>query len=252
MFTHQRNNSFIIFAIFLLAFAPLAQAQEKKDEIKEFLSESEFGLQRKLIKEGALGQKGLLSGAVEKKDIKDVLTVDLIDPFENKTVVGTKTDLDNLDDGIEFDEEDQTMETINSFRGKIEEYFEKIEGQQDIDMVDLLNHLKINRIISSPVKYVVIQGKKYYEGDTIKVRVNRFGDDSEFQAMLDSVKIKAGNSEESELIEEMKAAALKRYNTLTTSKGSSLNVIEISVDSIKKQEVSFIIDEKSYKLVMNK
>lgn len=254
MFTIQKSNKLLALFIMLLGFASFAQAQENrtKDGLKDFLSSSEFGIQRKVVKEAAIGQKGLLSGSVEKKDIKDVLSVDLIDPFENKTVVGTKTDLNKLDDGIEFAQEDEITESINSFRGKIEEYFEKIEQQQDIDVVNLLNHLKINQIISSPMKYVVIQGKKYEEEDTITVRVNRFGDDSDFQNMLNSVKVETENSEEAELLEEMKADAVIRYNSLTSNLETALNIVKITISEISKQEVSFIIDEKTYKLIMKK
>lgn len=252
MFTHQKKNKVALVFIFVFIFAGFANAQNKKDTLKDFLSDSEFGLQRKLVKDVAVGQKGLLSGSVEQKDIKDILVVDLIDPFENKTVTGTKTDINKLDDGIDFTQEDEIAESINSFRGRIEEFFEKIENQTDVDIVDLLNHLKINRIVSSPEKFVVIQNKKYQEKDVIKVRVNRFSDDSDFKAMLNSIKVKAENSEESELLEEMKEDATKRYNRLTANSETALNIVKINVEEIVNHQVSFIIDGKVYKLVMKK
>lgn len=248
-----KKNKFLALFLLVLMFAFNAKAQEKtNNDIKEFLNSSEFGIQRRVVKEGAIGQKGLIAGSVEKTDIKDVLSVDLIDPFENKTISGTKTDLNKLDDDIDFDDEDILSESINSFRGRIEDYFIKIESQEDIDVINLLNHLKVSQIASSPTKYVIIQGKKYLEDDIIKVRVNRFNNDEEFQAMLNSAKVKTENSEEAELLAEMKDEAIDRYNDLTTNSETALNIVKITVKEITKHEVSFIIDEKTYKLVMKK
>lgn len=254
MFTVKRNNIALFALAILSLFALSAQAQEKpKDEIKEFLGDSEFGLQRKIIKGGALGQKGLLTNEVETTDISDIITVDLIDPFANKTVSGTKTKLDPLDDGIDFTDEDITAENLSTFREKIEKYFSDIENQDDVDAVNLLNHLKIDRIISSPLKYIVIRGKKYEETDVIKVRVNRFADPQKFDDMLAGMSLgNEASSEEKEILEEIKAEALERYNSLNDATGASvtLNVINVIVNQISKQQVSFIIDDKEYKLVM--
>lgn len=249
MFTKKKNSIFLIILVLLFAFN--ARAQEK-DDLKEFLSSSEFGLQRKVIKEAAIGQKGLTGAAVEETDIKDVLTVDLIDPFANKAIVGTKTKLENLDDGIEISEDEMIAETINSFRGRVEDYFASIENQTDIDFVELLDNLVISQIISSPNKYIVIQGRKFKENDEIKVAINRFNDDSEFEAMLDSIKVETGNAEEAELLADLKLEAKERYASLTSTAADSLNTIKIKVQEITKHQVSFIIDEKVYKIIMKK
>ncbi|HAG52539.1 MAG TPA: hypothetical protein DCL21_02010 [Alphaproteobacteria bacterium] len=254
MFIMKRSNLSVLFAFAVFSLLSLnALAQEKtSDELKAFLSDSEFGLQRKVVKDAAVGQKGLITNTTETTDITDVISVDLIDPFANKAVKGTKKKLSRLDDGIDFTEEDIAAETLTSFRAKIEEYFAAIESQKDIDVVNLLNHLTINRIISSPLKYVSIMGKKYEEKDVIKVRVNRFNNDSEFQNMLNSMNVKTKDSEEAELFEEMKRDAMIRYDALTTNTDTALNIVKVKINEISKNKVSFIIDGKSYKLIMKK
>jgi hypothetical protein len=232
-----------------MVFSSTCFAQAKK-ELKDFLSESEFSIQREIIKTDVIGQKGLLVGADKGTNIKDVLSVDLIDPFENKAVSGTKVDLSHLDDGINFDHDEELAESISTFRTKLEDYFIRIEKQEDIDVVDLLNHIKINRIISSPIKYVVIKNKKYQENDTILVKFNRFVDNSEFNEILNSIKVKTNTAEESELLEQMKTDALKRYNDLTKNTETALNVIKITISEIDKHQVSFMVEGKLYKLVM--
>jgi len=254
MFIIKKSNLLALFVLAVFTLLSLnAKAQEKtSDELKSFLSDSEFGLQRKVVKDAAVGQKGLITNTAETTDISDVISVDLIDPFANKTVKGTKKKLSRLDDGIDFTEEDEAAETIATFRARIEDYFAKIESQKDIDIVDLLNHLTIDRIISSPLKYVSILGKKYEESDVIKVRVSRFNTDAEFENMISSMNVKTKDSEEAELFAEMKRNALIRYDALTTNTDTALNVVKVQISKISKNKVSFIIDGKSYKLVMKK
>lgn len=255
MFIMRNNKLFYMFVCVLsigVALPTLAQEQ-KNDSIKEFLKESEFGLQRKQTSGSAIGKKGLMVEEEKKADVSDLVTVDLIDPFQNKTIKGTQTDLEPLDDGIDLDVNDEKFqEDLISFRESIEEYFATIENKQDINPIELLNNLKINRLVSSPLKYVEIQGKKYSEKDIIKVRVNTFAKQEEFEQMLENVKFETSTAEEAEILEDLKSESLVRFNTLTQNTETALNIIKVEVKEIIKSQVSFLIDDKTYKIIMKR
>lgn len=252
----SKLTNIILILTALLASFSIANAQEQKQEkVKEFLKESEFGLQRKKESQTLLGQKGFASEAEEKADIADIVSVDLIDPFQNITIKGTQTELAPLDDGIEIDEELERArfaEEVEIFKEKIQNYFDTLESKDNINPVAMLNSLTINRIISSPLKYVTIKGKNYSEGDIIKVRVNISSSAEEFEEMLNSVSIQPHNPQEEQILEELKHDALARFASLTTNTDTALNIVKVEVKEIIKHSVSFLIDGKSYKIIMDR
>jgi hypothetical protein len=252
----SKLTNIVLILTALLASASFANAQEQKAEkVKEFLKESEFGLQRKKESQTLLGQKGFASEAEEKADISDIVSVDLIDPFQNITIKGTQTELAPLDDGIELDEELERArfaEEVEIFKEKIQNYFDTLESKDNINPIAMLNSLTINRIISSPVKYVTIKGKNYSEGDIIKVRVNTSSSAEEFEGMLNAVEIQPHNEQEEQILMDLKTDALSRYTALTTNTDTALNIVKVEVKEIVKHTVSFLIDGKSYKIVMDR
>jgi hypothetical protein len=252
----KKLNNLIFILLATFAGLSLANAQEQKAEkVKEFLKESEFGLQRKQTSQSVLGQKGFASEAEEKADIADIVSVDLIDPFQNITIKGTQTELTPLDDGIEIDEELERArfaEEVEIFKEKIENYFATLESKENVNPVALLNSLTINKIVSSPLKYVTIKGKNYEEGDVIKVRVNISSSSEEFEEMLNNVEIEAHNTQEEQILQELRTDALERFNQLTSNTGEAINIIKVEVNKIIKHSVSFLIDGKTYKIIMDR
>lgn len=249
MYTVKKNN-FALLILCLTLLAVSARAQEK-DVVKDFLSDSEFGLQRAVIKAGASGQKGLIVNEIEQTTITDIITVDLIDPFANKTIKGTKTELAKLDDDIEFSQEDKVQKQLQDYREKVEEFFAKLESEDSSNAVEILNYLKVNRIVSSPLKYVVIMDKKYKEDDVLKIRVNKFVGVDTFEKMLDDMTlISDASTEDQEVLQELKDDSINRYLDLTENTETALNITKVEISEIQNQQVSFIIDDKVYKLVM--
>lgn len=245
------RNKFLVWLLILLISANFVQAQEKTDDdLKEFLQGSEFAIQRKVIKDGVVGQKGLAMEQ-EQETVGDLFSSEVVDPFNNQTVT-TSVDYSELDDGIKDEEleEELDFDSIAELRSQIDILLVEAQKQSDFNPVDLLNSLKVDRIMTSPEKFVVIKGRKYSENDEIKIRFSSDESKIEFEATLDGLEVDTDTVEDQKIVEELKEDALTRYDEIVKSGKGTTEVIKIS--SIESKSVDFVINNKKYILKMKK
>jgi hypothetical protein len=249
MFMLKKNKVVIIalFGLCLTAFSVNAQIVDKQ-VMQEFSKDSEFVFQRKTVKTLNATQKGFSIETVANKDIKNLIKIDLIDPFENKSVKDVSINLELMGPMADY------HDSVGYKRTKkyIEMYFDNLINNYQIDFLEMLNHIKINRIISSPVKYVVIEGKKYNIQDSFMVQVNRLYDKEEFNEMVDALTIESDSEDDQQGLDELKQLAIARYNEVINSIDNSDDIVDVSIDNISSQTDEFLIEGKKYKITLKK
>lgn len=252
MFTIKKNK-FLLLLVFVLSasFANAAQKGKKQDiKIKDFLESTEFAIQRQILRSDVSGQKGFVTKKnTEKKE--DLFGSDVSDPFNNQTVEAVM-EYKSLDDGIEEEEileqEDYSQDVVVLYREKIDEIMANLAKSMKVNPVDLLNSLTINRIMTSPKKFVVIKGRKYALGEQIDVRYSGKKSRTDFEAELDSINISTNTVEEQKLIEEEKTQALDRFDEMMSS--GTVTKTAVRIKNISFRSVEFLINGKEYELKM--
>lgn len=244
----QNNKIFIFFIAFLLAanFAYAAK-QETPAYIKEFMKNSEFMLQKKVVKANSFSNKGFIKSN-NVNTIENLIKVDLVDPFENKSIKGQQANLNlNL-----ISDEYQESPSFLDIKTTIENYFKSLEENQNIDYVGLLDKITINRIVSSPLKYVIIEGKKYNINSKITVQVNSNYNQSEFNEMINSLQIQDADEREQDALNNLKAEAFDRYQEVMSKSNRGDGLVEILINDIRSHEIEFKIKDRKYKVVLRK
>lgn len=252
-----KNKTLLIFlvAVFSIFYVQSCFAQRERKEgnnkitVKEFLKGSEFALQREIVKTDSLGQKGLVHNKKHEKAV-DLFVSDVIDPFNNQRV-SANVDIP-LDDGI--NEEiipEVPLDEISIFTSEIDKLLSEVESRVKVNAIDLLNRLTVDRIITSPVKYVVIKGKKFLEKDEIVVKFSTDITREEFISRLDSISVDITDSETGKIIESMKIDALKRYDEIAGIGSSKSNIIKVEIKKIKTRTIEFSIKDKKYIVRLN-
>ncbi|MCP4355177.1 MAG: hypothetical protein GY793_06015 [Proteobacteria bacterium] len=246
------QNRFIIALLVLVISAASAYAESKKDDsVKEFLEGRELAIERKQVNYNVVGQKGLIFKK-ETDSIAELIDSNLVNPFNNK-IVSNAIDLNYFESHSEYELENEDVDNadvIMFFRDEVDAALGSVEQQTKVDELDLLNRLVIDRIMTSPDKYVVIQNKKYYKQDEIEVEFIKNSSFESFKQSLDDIDVSEATSEEKIAIEDIKQEAMDRYNEDFRSSQAIKRTIKI--ENIESRSIKLSVNEKTYLIKMKK
>jgi len=247
----MRNKFFIWVLLFILSISGVQAKEKEGSSVQKFLEGNELAVQRRMVDQRVMGQKGLVFKK-ETDSVADLMNSKLVDPFNNQ-VVSAKIDFSYLDDGIR-DEDLEDVETADdimlTYRDKVDGILSDMEQKTGVNEIDLINRLKVDRIMTSPNKYVVIQKKKYYEKDEIDIEFIKQYSKEEFRVSLEEIGIDAADKEEKVTMEEIKKEALEKYDEIFGS-GQSIRKL-VKIEKIASKSISLSINEKMYILKMKK
>lgn len=250
MYIMKCNIWFVIIVIFCFCVETVNAADKKdRQELQVFLKDSEFALQRQIIKQGVVGRKGIMQNTGEDS-VSELVTSQIIDPFNN-TKIETKLDFE-LDDQIPNVEIDNEEDVIAIFRDQIDGLLSDLEDKVEVNPVEILNSLVIDRIMTSPNKYVIIRDKKYIVGNKIAIKLLNSISRVEFVESLDNIDVVTKTPEEGRIVEDMKIDALKRYDEISEGEMYRNNTIDVVIQQIATGRVEFSINNKTYIVTMQK
>jgi len=246
------RNRFIISFLVLIIFVGTVHAEDKNNsDLQKFLKESELAIERKQVNYNVIGRKGLILKK-ETDSVAELVNSSLVNPFNNK-VVSNVMDFNYFEDNSEEELEKEKIanaDIVMFFRDEVDSVLGLVEQQIKVNELDLLNRLVIDRIMTSPDKYVVIKNKKYYKQDEIDVEFTKTSSLENFKHSLDNIDINKASSEEKIAIEDIKQEAINRYNDLFEVSQSIKRTIKI--EDIDSKTVKLSVNKKTYLLKMKK